>query len=266
MPSFLPIKPLSGEFQTIMDNATDGAVLVSFGSTINLAKLPPKIKLSFFAMMRQFPNILFIWRWDGPLPEKKPMNLITSKWLPQNQILGHPNLRAFISHAGLNSVSEATYHGVPIIVIPIFADQDFNGYRIKATEIGISLEIRKINSEVLTTSLSQILYNQKYSNNMKAMSAIFRDRPMNPIETAVYWSEFVLRHNDTKNLRPLQNLYFFQRRFMDWVLIAILILSVGFSVLLSSVSTRLVWKVSIIKSVNKYVTASACAKRESSYS
>ncbi|CAG7725584.1 unnamed protein product [Allacma fusca] len=185
MQCFSPAEPLSGEYKTILDNAPDGVVLIAFGSTINLATLPPEIKSSFLNMMRRFPKVLFIWRWDGPEPEDQPKNLIVSKWLPQLQILGHPNLRAFISHAGLNSLSEATYHGVPVILIPIFGDQDYNGYRVEATEIGIRLELKHLNSEILSTSLNQVLHNPKYSTNMKAMSALFRDRPMSPIETDV---------------------------------------------------------------------------------
>ncbi|CAG7725202.1 unnamed protein product [Allacma fusca] len=173
MPSFLPMKPLSGEFKTIMDKATDGVF----------------------------------------------------------QILGHPNLKAFISHAGLNSLSEATYHGVPVILLPLFTDQDYNGYRIEATEIGIRLEMQNLNSKVLIRSLYEILNNPKYASNMKSMSAIFRDRPMNPIETAVYWTEFVLRHNDTKILKPIQNLTFFQRRFYDVALVLILLISLVLALL-----------------------------------
>ncbi|CAG7722579.1 unnamed protein product, partial [Allacma fusca] len=89
------------------------------------------------------------------------------------QILAHPNLKAFISHAAVD----------------------------------------------------QVLSNPKYSTNMKSMSALFRDRPMNPIETGVYWTEFVLRHNSTKSLKPIQNLTFFQRRLFDVTLIFIFVVS-----------------------------------------
>ncbi|CAG7829093.1 unnamed protein product, partial [Allacma fusca] len=47
MQCFLPTKPLTEEYKTLMDNAPNGVVLVAFGSTINLATLPPEIKSSF---------------------------------------------------------------------------------------------------------------------------------------------------------------------------------------------------------------------------
>ena len=48
------------------------------------------------------------------------------KWLPQNDVLGSPQTRAFMSHCGANSLYEAAFHGVPIIALPFFADQPGN--------------------------------------------------------------------------------------------------------------------------------------------
>lgn len=55
----------------------------------------------------------------------------------------------------------------------------------------------------------------RYATNMKRLSGIMMDRPMSPVETGVYWTEFVLRHNSTSSMKPLNNLNFFQRRLLD---------------------------------------------------
>ena len=47
--------------------------------------------------------------------------LQVSHWLPQNDVLGHQQTKAFLSHCGANSLYEAAYHGVPIVALPFFA-------------------------------------------------------------------------------------------------------------------------------------------------
>jgi glucuronosyltransferase len=37
---------------------------------------------------------------------------------------------------------------------------------------------------------------------MTQTSLAFRDRPMSALDTALYWTEYVLRHDDTHLLRP----------------------------------------------------------------
>ena len=44
-------------------------------------------------------------------------------WLPQNDLLGHPATRVFLTHGGIHSLYEAVYHAVPMVVVPIGADQ-----------------------------------------------------------------------------------------------------------------------------------------------
>ena len=47
-------------------------------------------------------------------------------WLPQNDLLGHPATAAFPTHGGIHSLYEAVYHAVPMVVVPIGADQPDN--------------------------------------------------------------------------------------------------------------------------------------------
>ena len=70
-------------------------------------------------------------------------------------------MKAFISHAGLNSVTEATCQGVPIILLPMFADQDYNAHRIETYEVGMRLEIRTLTPEIMENAVRQVLTNEK---------------------------------------------------------------------------------------------------------
>ena len=62
----------------------------------------------------------------------------------------------------MQSVQEAVYHAVPILGIPVFADQKYNAKKIATEEIGLQLPFREITKEELLTSITAILSNPKY--------------------------------------------------------------------------------------------------------
>ncbi len=73
--------------------------------------------------------------------------------------IAHPKTVACITHGGLNGIIEATNLGVPLITIPIFAEQDFQSYKLQARKLGIRLELRELTSDALTHAISEITTN-----------------------------------------------------------------------------------------------------------
>ena len=56
----------------------------------------------------------------------------------------------------------------------------------------------------------------RYSNTVKKISELYRDRPATAMETAVYWTEYVIRHRGAKHMRyPAADLNFFQYYSLD---------------------------------------------------
>ncbi|KAL3115206.1 hypothetical protein niasHT_016417 [Heterodera trifolii] len=47
---------------------------------------------------------------------------------------------AFVSHCGMNSVLEGIYNGKPIICVPLFADQFYNGELLARQNIGLVVD------------------------------------------------------------------------------------------------------------------------------
>ena len=67
-------------------------------------------KLSLFIeAFRNLGDLSVLWKWDAAVPDL-PANVLTSAWLPQQDVLGHPNLRVFVTHGGMGSVMEAIHH------------------------------------------------------------------------------------------------------------------------------------------------------------
>lgn len=41
----------------------------------------------------------------------------------------------------------------------------------------------------------------RYAENSKRLAIAFNDRPLSPLDTAIYWTEYVIRHNGAPQLR-----------------------------------------------------------------
>jgi UDP:flavonoid glycosyltransferase YjiC (YdhE family) len=69
--------------------------------------------LSVFSKLKQ----KILWKWETETMEGLPDNVKLSKWLPQQDILGHPNIRLFITTAGQSSSQETLCHKTPVVRI-----------------------------------------------------------------------------------------------------------------------------------------------------
>jgi MGT family glycosyltransferase len=95
------------------------------------------------------------------------------KFVPQLEVLKRANV--FISHGGMNSVSEALYYNVPLVIIPMSANQPFVAYRVSELGAGIFLPKEKINAESLKASVETILHGDNYYENAKKISESFKE-------------------------------------------------------------------------------------------
>lgn len=93
--------------------------------------------------------------------EEKPYNVKLGKWLPQQDILGHPNVKLFITQAGFQSTEEAIVNKVPMLAIPFIADQYYNSKRIAQLGIGKDLSIRTLTKQQLKEAIVEIIENPK---------------------------------------------------------------------------------------------------------
>lgn len=59
-----------------------------------------------------------------------------SSWAPQNDILGHPATKAYLTACGIHSIYEAAFHGVPMLGMPFQKEQLYNARRIGWMGIG----------------------------------------------------------------------------------------------------------------------------------
>lgn len=143
--------------QAWLDGASDnGAIFFSLGSNAKTTFLPREkidVLLSVFAKLKQ----RVVMKWESDELVGKPSNVLINKWLPQDDILAHPNIKLFISHCGLGSVAEANYHGVPIVAMPVGIDQVSNADNVVNEGWGLQVDLAKLNEKDLMFAIQQVL-------------------------------------------------------------------------------------------------------------
>lgn len=199
---------------------------MSLGSNVRSSDLSEE-KLAIF--LDKFKSIKqkVVWKFETDLPNK-PDNVVVGKWLPQNDILAHPNVKVFISHCGKGGVTEAKYHGVPVLGIPLFAEQLGNIDVLVAEGWALKIPFGNLNKTIFSESLDEIIVNPNYKQKAQKLSDLYRDRPEHPLDKAAFWIEYVIRHNGAKHMQSSAvHLNVFQYYMVDVMAFLIVVLVIG---------------------------------------
>ncbi|XP_045772915.1 UDP-glycosyltransferase UGT5-like isoform X2 [Maniola jurtina] len=206
---------LPEDLQKLLDESKNGVVYMSFGSNLRSADLPEQKKKAFINVFKQLKQTV-LWKWEEDILENKPKNLVTGRWLPQQEIIAHPNIKLFITHGGLIGMQEAVYNGVPIVGVPIFCDQYNNVLLAEQTGVGKILQYNDINEETLKQTLNEVLNNESYLKKAKELQQRWKDRPMSPLDTTIFWLEYVIRNKGAEYMKnPARNMSWFAYSMMD---------------------------------------------------
>ncbi|CAH1787042.1 unnamed protein product [Owenia fusiformis] len=193
-------KPLTGTFKDLVEKSSKhGVIVVSFGSLFR--RLPLEMAEIFakaFATMDQ----TVIWSYEGANPEALGENTIINKWIPQNDLLGHSNVKLFVHHCGSTGTYEALYHAVPNVGIPFWADQPYNCDKlVNRVGSGASINPKGLTSEGFRSTMEKVINNATYKKNALKAADIYHNQPMDLNEKVVYWVEYVIRHKGAPHLR-----------------------------------------------------------------
>ncbi|XP_063696226.1 UDP-glycosyltransferase UGT5-like [Culicoides brevitarsis] len=189
-----PPNPLPEDIQTFLDGARNGVILFSLGSIIQSKEMPISKMRTFANVFKTLKQRVIMKYEDNMLPSVSP-NVMAVKWLPQADILAHPNVILFITHGGIFGSQEAIYHGVPMLFIPFYGDQFRNALRAERDGYGLTLPWNEISASTLREKLNDLLGHTGYKEKAVEVSKLFRDNPMPVMEQAMYTIEYVIRNN-----------------------------------------------------------------------
>jgi MGT family glycosyltransferase len=102
-----------------------------------------------------------------------PANFIVQEYVPQLDILQRAAL--FISHGGMNSVSDALYYGVPLVVIPQSADQPWVAKGVVRLGAGKMISRTHVSAARLRSVAEEVLTHGKYAQMSERIGKTLRD-------------------------------------------------------------------------------------------
>jgi len=175
--------------QNILDFiGNDPFIYISFGSAANIARGPKYLQDKFIQAFTKMKDMKFVWKYEGERTPEIPSNVFIAKWMPQQDILGiliisteaylkfailscaqlnlaQPNIVAFITHGGLLGIQEAVFHAVPMIAMPVFAEQDYNSERLERMGRGLTLDLVSFTASELENAIHRIYHEKRFAKS-----------------------------------------------------------------------------------------------------
>ncbi|RVE74685.1 hypothetical protein OJAV_G00025350 [Oryzias javanicus] len=213
-----PPKPLPEHLEEFVQSSGEhGVIIMSLGTFVS--ELPDDMANEIAAAFAKLPQKV-IWRYKGKRPSTLGNNTLVVGWMPQNDLLGHPKIKLFVAHGGTNGVQEAIFHGVPVVGLPLFFDQFDNLLRLQERGAAKILSITTVDKDDnFLKAIQEVLREPSYRENMQRLSRLHRDQPVKPMDKALFWIEFVMRHKGAAHLKAQSyNMSWFSYHSVDVVL------------------------------------------------
>uniref|UniRef100_A0A182KAS7 UDP-glycosyltransferases domain-containing protein n=1 Tax=Anopheles christyi TaxID=43041 RepID=A0A182KAS7_9DIPT len=194
-------KALSPVLKNFLEAASGGVIYINFGTFLKSSGMPPETLAVFLDVFRSLPQYNFLWKWESDSIPNLPPNVLLQRWIPQNDVLAHWNVKLFVSHGGIFGTQESIYWARPILFVPFYGDQHSNALKCERAGIGLTLQIINVTAEDFRAKIERIVQEPAFQQSVTQLSAIFRDNPTDPLEEAAFWIEYVMRHRGAAHLK-----------------------------------------------------------------
>lgn len=86
-------------------------------------------------------------------------------------------------------------------MLPIFCDQNSIAAKATADGYGLTLELAELTSDKLVQAIHKLIDEPQYREVAKRLQGLIKDQEATPLEKAIYWVEYVLRHKGAEHLK-----------------------------------------------------------------
>lgn len=149
----------------------DKLIYISLGTVINNSLSFYKKCISAFADT-DYQVIMSV----GNLIDMKdlgdiPANITVKSFVDQIAVLNKADV--FLSHCGMNSVSESLYYQVPLVMYPQTSEQA--GVATRVEQLGAGIRLEKVNVESIRETVEKVMHTPSYRENAIAISNGFKN-------------------------------------------------------------------------------------------
>lgn len=158
------------EWQKWLDQCTGGVIYINMGSVARLPKeWQQKFERAAYGLVES--GYCVLWKLmkdqhhllEKPVPKvlHAPLHISTHVPFSPRHVLRHPHTKVFVTHCGDTSVYETVEIGVPLVGVPLFADQSDMCARVQDAGIGISLNKLTFTPEMLIEAVKKMVDNEQ---------------------------------------------------------------------------------------------------------
>jgi MGT family glycosyltransferase len=123
-----------------------------------------------------------------------PPSVRVERWVPQADAFPHAS--AVVCHGGTGSTLGALAAGLPLVVVPLFADQPYNARRVDAVGAGLTVEP---DAAAIRDALRRVLEDESFRGAVEALASEMRAQQR--IDTAVDLIAGLARTTPTRSSR-----------------------------------------------------------------
>jgi MGT family glycosyltransferase len=143
----------------------------------HLARPVLQTMLDALGQRPQWQGVVSLGHGGKPEEFRVPSNVIVVPFVPQFEVLKRASLA--LTHAGINTVKDCLYFGVPMVPVPLFNDQPGNAARIAYHRLGVMARDpwapQKLTPGELVGLMDTVMADPGYRERTQALGAVLAD-------------------------------------------------------------------------------------------
>ncbi|KAI6234209.1 UDP-glucuronosyltransferase [Aphelenchoides fujianensis] len=231
-------KPLPADLlQFVEDPLSKGTIYIAFGTAVKWEFAPPHVLDAFFAAIdRLAADYRVVFAYNGPA-RNVSCNVKLMQWAPQFDILAHERTRVYVTHGGLKSTKEAVCARVPVVYMPLYAEQTYNSHMSVRMQFALPLNKFTVNAREIEAAVREMAENGRYKQKIVHAREMAADRPVSAAEEVLHGVRRAIasrgkrRHDGSRGIdfdNKSGRVFFYEHFFLEWIaLLSLLLYIIG---------------------------------------